>query len=47
MFFFIIINNVDVWVSLCASRLILRALKLTTIKVSSGHEIYETRTGDF
>ena len=42
-FFIIIIINVGVRVSLPVSRLILWALKLTTIQVSSNHEVCETQ----
>ena len=42
-FFFIIIINVGVRVSLRVSRLILWVLKLTTMQVSSSHEVCETQ----
>jgi hypothetical protein len=42
-FFVIIIINVGVRVSLRTPRLILWALKLTTMQISSCHEICETR----
>jgi hypothetical protein len=43
-FFFI---NVGVQTSLYTARLILRALKLTTIQASNNPEVCETRTGNF
>jgi hypothetical protein len=42
-FFIIIIINVGVRVSLRVSRLILWVLKLTTMQVSSSHEVCETQ----
>jgi hypothetical protein len=43
MIFFIIIN-VNIRIRLRVSRLILQALKLTIIEISSDYEIYKTRT---
>ena len=39
--------NVGVRTSLCASRLISRALKLTIMQASSAPEVCGTQTGDF
>jgi hypothetical protein len=46
MIFFIIIN-VNIRIRLRVSRLILQALKLTIIEISSDYEIYKTRTDNF
>jgi len=47
-FFKIFFINAGVWVSLCAPRLISRALKLTIMEASSGHHIsnHRVRTWD-
>jgi hypothetical protein len=45
-YFYLFFINVGVWISLRISRLISQVLKLATMKIFSGPEVCETRTGD-